>query len=34
MLILCTNDDGYRAAGLAVLADAARSLGDVEIVDL
>ena len=32
MLILCTNDDGYRAAGLAVLADAARSLGDVEIV--
>jgi 5'-nucleotidase len=32
MLILCTNDDGYRAAGLGVLADAARSLGDVEIV--
>jgi 5'-nucleotidase len=32
MLILCTNDDGYRAAGLAVLADAARSLGEVEIV--
>jgi 5'-nucleotidase len=32
MLILCTNDDGYRASGLSVLADAARSLGEVEIV--
>jgi 5'-nucleotidase len=32
MLILCTNDDGYRASGLSVLADAARALGEVEIV--
>jgi 5'-nucleotidase len=32
MLILCTNDDGYRAVGLRVLADAARTLGGVEIV--
>jgi 5'-nucleotidase len=32
MLILCTNDDGYFARGLKVLAEAARSLGHVEIV--
>lgn len=32
MLILCTNDDGYRATGLGVLAGAAASLGDVRIV--
>ncbi|MDQ3557124.1 MAG: 5'/3'-nucleotidase SurE [Gemmatimonadota bacterium] len=32
MLILCTNDDGYLATGLQVLADAARSLGDVRVV--
>jgi 5'-nucleotidase len=32
MLILCTNDDGYLAAGLRVLADAASTLGDVRIV--
>ncbi len=32
MLILCTNDDGYLAAGLRILADAARKLGEVEIV--
>ncbi|HEV2733847.1 MAG TPA: 5'/3'-nucleotidase SurE [Longimicrobiaceae bacterium] len=32
MLILCTNDDGYLALGLDVLATAARSLGTVEIV--
>jgi 5'-nucleotidase len=32
MLILCTNDDGYFATGLKVLADAARSVGEVEIV--
>lgn len=32
MLILCTNDDGYRAEGLRVLADAARELGSVQIV--
>jgi 5'-nucleotidase len=32
MLILCTNDDGYRATGLRVLADAARALGQVEII--
>ena len=32
MRILCTNDDGYLALGLRVLADAARSLGEVEIV--
>lgn len=32
MLILCTNDDGYLSAGLAVLAGAARALGDVRIV--
>lgn len=32
MLILCTNDDGYFAIGLKVLADAARSVGSVEVV--
>lgn len=32
MLILCTNDDGYLALGLDVLASAARTLGTVEIV--
>ena len=32
MLILCTNDDGYRADGLRVLSDAARELGEVQIV--
>ncbi len=32
MRILCTNDDGYLALGLEVLAGAARSLGSVEIV--
>ena len=32
MLILCTNDDGYLALGLDVLATAARTLGTVEIV--
>jgi 5'-nucleotidase len=32
MLILCTNDDGYRAVGLRTLAGVARELGDVEIV--
>lgn len=32
MLILCTNDDGYLAHGLDVLATAARTLGTVEIV--
>lgn len=32
MLILCTNDDGYLATGLEVLADSARSLGQVRIV--
>ncbi len=32
MLILCTNDDGYRADGLRVLSEAARTLGRVEIV--
>lgn len=31
-LILCTNDDGYLAPGLALLASAARTLGDVSIV--
>jgi len=30
--ILCTNDDGYMALGLRVLAEAARSLGSVEVV--
>lgn len=32
MLILCTNDDGYRAEGLRVLSEAARTLGEVEVV--
>jgi 5'-nucleotidase len=32
MRILCTNDDGYLASGLGVLADAARVLGDVHVV--
>jgi 5'-nucleotidase len=32
MLILCTNDDGYRATGLRVLAEAARAHGTVHIV--
>lgn len=32
MRILCTNDDGYLASGLRVLASAARTLGEVTIV--
>jgi 5'-nucleotidase len=32
MLILITNDDGYRSEGIKALADAARALGDVVIV--
>jgi 5'-nucleotidase len=32
MLILCTNDDGYLAPGLAALAEAAAPLGDVHVV--
>jgi len=32
LLILCTNDDGYLATGLGVLADAARAIGDVRVV--
>lgn len=32
MLILCTNDDGYLAPGLSVLAEAARALGEVHVV--
>ena len=32
MRILCTNDDGYMARGLRVLAGAARNLGEVAIV--
>ena len=32
MRILCTNDDGYMTVGLRVLADAARTMGEVEIV--
>lgn len=32
MLILVTNDDGYRSEGIAALAEAARSLGEVTIV--
>lgn len=32
MRILCTNDDGYLATGLNVLAAAARKLGEVSIV--
>jgi 5'-nucleotidase len=32
MKILCTNDDGYLAAGIGVLASAANALGSVTIV--
>src|SRR5688572_17261505 len=32
MRLLCTNDDGYLAKGLEVLAEAARTLGAVSIV--
>jgi 5'-nucleotidase len=32
MFILCTNDDGYLAPGIGILADAARSLGEVHVV--
>ncbi|MEZ4414654.1 MAG: 5'/3'-nucleotidase SurE [Gemmatimonadota bacterium] len=32
MSILCTNDDGYLAEGLRVLAEAARSIGTVTVV--
>src|SRR6188508_1558321 len=32
MLILCTNDDGYLARGLRVLAEAAEPLGEVHVV--
>jgi len=32
MFILCTNDDGYLAPGIGVLADAAKTLGDVHVV--
>lgn len=32
MKILCTNDDGYLALGLQVLAEAARTYGEVTIV--
>jgi len=32
MLILVTNDDGYRSEGIRALADAARVLGDVVVV--
>jgi 5'-nucleotidase len=32
MRLLCTNDDGYLASGLQVLAEAARTLGEVTIV--
>ena len=32
MRILVTNDDGYLAHGIKVLADAARALGDVQVV--
>jgi len=32
MRILCTNDDGYMAHGLSILAQAAGTLGDVAIV--
>jgi 5'-nucleotidase len=32
MLILCTNDDGYRATGLRVLSTAAARIGEVQIV--
>ncbi len=32
MRILITNDDGYRAEGIRTLAEAARALGDVQVV--
>lgn len=32
MKILCTNDDGYMALGIRILAEAARGLGDVTVV--
>lgn len=32
LLILCTNDDGYLATGLRVLAEAARGVGEVRVV--
>ena len=32
MLILCTNDDGYLATGISVLAEAAQGLGEVQVV--
>jgi 5'-nucleotidase len=32
MRLLCTNDDGYLALGLQVMAEAARTLGEVTIV--
>jgi 5'-nucleotidase len=32
MYILCTNDDGYLAPGISILAGAARALGDVHVV--
>jgi 5'-nucleotidase len=32
MLILVTNDDGYRSEGIRVLAEAAKTLGEVTIV--
>jgi 5'-nucleotidase len=32
MFILCTNDDGYQAPGITLLADAARVMGDVHVV--
>ncbi len=32
MRILCTNDDGFLATGLRVLAEAARSFGEVRVV--
>ena len=32
MFILCTNDDGYLAPGIGILADAARTLGEVHVV--
>jgi 5'-nucleotidase len=32
MLILCTNDDGYLATGLGVLAQAASALGQVHVI--
>lgn len=31
-LILCTNDDGFLAPGLALLAESARALGEVRVV--